>query len=88
MTSAKPAVATSATRRTAPFEQRVGRDGRAVREHVERATVGASSVVDRPFDRARRIVRRRRDLGDAPVVGDDVGERPAAVDPEPHAGRR
>ena len=41
--------------------------------------------VDRAFDRPGRIVGRRCNLVDPTVVGDDIGERPTAVDPEAHA---
>ena len=66
--------------RAAPLEERVGRDRRAVREHVGDGR--AAEPRRSPARTARAgIVRRRRHLGDPPVVGDDVGERPTGVDP-------
>ena len=69
--------------RAAPFEQRVGGDRRAVREHVD--PTAAVDRVDRSLYGASGIVGRGSNLGDAPVVGDDIGERAATVDPDPHA---
>ena len=80
-----PRVATSATR--APRRS----SSAFVATVVPCASTSTRARPDRASSIARstaacRIVGSRRDLRDAPVVGDDVGERAAAVDPEPHSG--
>ena len=67
--------------RDVAFEQRVGGDGRAVREELdtargERGGTGAHGE--------SRIASRGRELDDAPVGAHDVGERPTAVGSDPH----
>jgi len=83
--------------RAAPLEQRIGRDGGAVDENCLGGTHPPSlfpipPVVDRTKQPDRWIFRRRRDLAnlDAAVVvqSDEIGERAADVDAEPHGTRR
>ena len=70
-----------------PLEQGVGGD----RGAVGRATPAGRRrrAGRRPRRRARlaRVARRRRHLGDRAVGGDEVGERAAGVDPDPHEHR-
>jgi hypothetical protein len=76
------------------LEQRVGRDGRAVREpgEVRRRASGLSQDArDTLYEPDRRVRRRARDLGDLDPAGravhrDDVGERAAGVDADAKAG--
>ena len=88
--------------RAAALEQRVGRDGHAVREDLDvgGARAGALEHGLHRGEHALGLVggRRRRLGGDQPPAGDEdgVGERPADVDAEEHvsgpwrmsAGRR
>ena len=79
----EPACRDQRDARTAPFEQRVGRDRRAVREHVPDQRRRPLKLARSLASTARaRVVARRQHLGDPPVVVDGVGERPAGVDPE------
>ncbi len=75
--------------RAAPFQERVRRDGRAVYEDVDRRPALPQGV-DRPKQADGWITRRARDLADGqgPVGsgGDQIGERPADVDADPHTG--
>ena len=68
--------------RSPPFQQGVGRDGRAVSEDLHRC-VGVRRV-DRPQYRMGGILGCRRDLGNPAVRGDDVGKGPTGIDAETH----
>ncbi|GIU87056.1 MAG: hypothetical protein KatS3mg009_1571 [Acidimicrobiia bacterium] len=68
--------------RAAPLQQRVRRDGRAVRDELRARPAG-----ERGHGAAQcpgRVVGRRQHLDGAAVVGDRVGEGPPGVDAEPH----
>ena len=82
ITSAKPGVGDQRDGGAAPLEQGVGGDGRAVGEHVGRSS--GAELVHGERDRPARVVGGRRHLDDAAVVGDEVGEGAAGVDPDPH----
>ncbi len=66
--------------RAAALEERVRGDGRAVGEHRR----GAGREAERLADRAGGRAWRRRDLDDAAVLGDEVGERASGVNADPH----
>jgi hypothetical protein len=77
------------------LEQLVGRDRGAVADRRDRVRSGAGQVQDlgQPGHEPRgRVGRSRRRLGDRYragrlVNGDNVGERPAGVDPDAEPGR-
>jgi hypothetical protein len=68
--------------RAASLQQRVGGDGRAVRQPLD-----GTHHRERRRHRPAGIVGGRRHLDDGAVVAHQVGERPAGVDPDVHQTR-
>jgi hypothetical protein len=70
---------------TPPLEQGVGRHRGAVGKKLGRRS--GAGVIERSPQCVRRVFRCGRHLDHAPVVADEVGERPARVDADEHAPR-